>query len=60
MGTYKNKTYPLRLDNDLRQKVEIIANKDDRALSKQYERMIRYYIEMYEKEHGKIEIDQEE
>ena len=55
MGTYKNKTYPLRLDNDLMTKVKIIAEKEDRPVSKQLERIIKQYIEQYEKENGRIQ-----
>ncbi len=50
MGTYKNKAYTLRLDNDLMEKIREIAEKEDRPLSKQIERIIRQYIENYEKE----------
>ena len=54
MGTYKNKTYPLRIDNDLMEKVKIIAQKEDRPVSKQLERIIKLYVEQYEKENGHI------
>lgn len=56
MGNYKNKTYPLRLPNELRIKIEIIAEKEDRPISKQYERIIKKYVESYEKEYGVITI----
>lgn len=54
---YKNKTYPLRIDNRLQSKVKHIADINDRPLSKQYERIIREYIERYESEKGEIKID---
>ncbi len=54
MGEYKNKTYSLRLDNELMDKVRIIANKEDRPLSKQLERIVRNYIEQYEQTNGII------
>ena len=57
MGQYKNKTYPLRLDNELMEKIRIIANKEDRPISKQIERVIREYVKIYEQEHGTIQID---
>lgn len=57
MGQYKNKTYPLRLDNELMEKIRIIANQEDRPISKQIERVMREYVKQYEKEHGTIEID---
>lgn len=54
--SYKNKTYPLRIENELQEKVKYIADINDRPVSKQYERIVREYIEKYEKEHGKIDI----
>ncbi len=54
MGNYKNKAYPLRLDNELREKVQIIADKELRPLSKQYEKIIREYVEAYESKNGTI------
>lgn len=54
MGTYKNKAYPLRLDEDLMDKVKLIAEKEDRPISKQIERIIRQYVEQYEKEQGTV------
>ncbi|MDI9242623.1 hypothetical protein [Fusibacillus kribbianus] len=56
-GKYKNKTFSLRIDNRLQMKVEAIAEKEDRTITKQYERIIREYIQNYEKENGPIEID---
>ena len=54
MGKYKNKAYSLRIDNELMEKVKIIAENEDRPISKQLERIIRQYVEQYEKEHGEI------
>lgn len=54
MGEYKNKAYSLRLENDLMDKVRQIAQKEDRPLSKQLERIVRKYIEEYEQEHEPI------
>lgn len=58
MGAYKNKTYPLRIDNDLQEKVKKIAKIEDRTMSKQYERIVKYYIEYYERKHGKINLEE--
>lgn len=57
MGEYKNKTYPLRLDNNLMDKLRKLAEQEDRPLSKQIERIVREYIQAYEQEHGKISLD---
>lgn len=54
MGKYKNKSYSLRIDDDLMKKVKMIAEAEDRPVSKQLERIIRQYVEQYEKEHGRI------
>lgn len=57
MGEYKNKTYPLRLDNNLMDKLRKLAEQEDRPLSKQIERIVREYIQAYEQEHGEISLD---
>lgn len=54
MGNYKNKTYPLRIDDELMNKVKLIAEKEDRPISKQLERIIKQFIEQYERENGRI------
>ena len=54
MSKYKNKAYPLRIDEDLMEKVKTIAAREDRPISKQLERIIRQYVEQYEKEQGEI------
>lgn len=56
MGKYKNKAYPLRIDNTLQEKIRYLADLNDRPISKQYERIIRAYIEQYEKENGEIKL----
>lgn len=57
MGKYKNKSYSLRLDEDIMNKLRAIAEKEDRPLSKQFERITRDYIENYEKKNGRVSID---
>ena len=54
MGKYKNKSYSLRIDDELMKKVKMIAETEDRPVSKQLERIIKQYVEQYEKEHGRI------
>lgn len=58
-GKYKNKTFSLRIDNKQQMKVEAIAEKEDRNITKRYERIIREYIAKYEEENGPIEISGE-
>lgn len=56
---YKNKTYPLRIDNDLRLKIEYIANINDRTIKAQYERIIREFIKEYELKNGILHITED-
>lgn len=58
MGTYKNKAYPLRIDNELMEKVRILAEQEDRPISRQLERIIKEYIQQYEQEHGEIKLEE--
>lgn len=57
MSKYKNRTFTLRIDNILQDKVKIIAEREDRPVTSQYERIVRNYIETYEAEHGEIQLD---
>lgn len=57
MGKNKNKAYSLRLDEEIMNKIRAIAEKEDRPLSKQFERITRDYIENYEKKNGRVNID---
>ncbi len=54
MGKYKNKSYSLRIDDELMKKVKMIAEAEDRPVSKQLERIIKQYVEQYEKVNGRI------
>lgn len=46
----------LRFDENYRDKLLIIAEKEVRSLNSQLEFAIKFYIREYEKVHGKIEI----
>jgi len=54
MGKYKNRAYSLRIDDELMKKIKMIAEAEDRPVSKQLERIIKQFVEQYEKEHGRI------
>lgn len=56
MGKNKVKAYPLRLDEELMKKLRTIADKEDRKLSDQITRIVREYINNYEKKNGNIVI----
>ena len=55
---YKNKTYSLRIPNELQQKIKIIAKREDRKTSQQYELIIRNWINDYEAIHGEIKVEE--
>lgn len=57
MGEYKNKTYPLRIENELMDKIRIIAKTEDRKISQQIERMLRKAVNEYEAINGEIKTD---
>lgn len=59
MGKYKNKTFTLRIENTLQDKIKIIAQKEDRPITSQYEKIVREYIQTYESIHGPIILDRE-
>lgn len=60
MSKYKNPTYSLRIDYTLQKKVRAIAEKEDRPISAQYERIVRDWIRDYEATNGEIQLDQDD
>lgn len=46
-GKYKNKTYPLRIDDEIMSQLKIIAKNEDRTLNKQIERILRQWLQNY-------------
>ena len=48
MGTYKNKAYPLRIDEGLMNKITTIADAEHRTRNKQIEYILQKYVEEYE------------
>lgn len=59
MGEYKNKTYPLRIENELMDKIRIIAKTEDRKINQQIERMLRKAVNDYEAVNGEVKIETE-
>jgi predicted DNA-binding protein len=56
-GLYNNKSYNLRLPEELKAKFEIIAKAQGYTMvSKAYKALIEDYVNKYESEHGKIEL----
>lgn len=55
---YKNKTYTLRLPNELRIKFEEIARRNGyNKMSNAYKDVIEKYVNEYEREHGEVKIE---
>lgn len=55
---YKNKTYSLRIPNEMQAKIKQIAKNENRKISQQYEIIIRNFINDYEAIHGEIKIEE--
>lgn len=54
MGKNKVKAYPLRLDEELMNKIRKIAELEDRKVSDQFTRIVKEYIQNYERTNGNI------
>ena len=59
MAKHINKTYPLRLPNELRAKVEFIAKSEYRDFSKQYELMINDFVTRWECANGALTVEED-
>lgn len=55
-GKYNNKAYPLRINEELKEKAKIIASKEQRKLNQQIEYIIKQYVDEYEEKNGQITI----
>lgn len=60
MGEYKNKAYPLRIDGRLMEKLSVIARDHNRTKNKEIEYALRKYVDIYEAQHGEIQINEKE
>lgn len=60
-GKYKNKAYPLRINETTMKKIALIAEKENRTRNKHIEHILETHIKEYEKENGvKIEVESDE
>ena len=59
MGKYKNKTYPLRIDGTIMDKLEVIADCNSRSKNKEIEFALKRYVDVYEAQHGEIKIEEQ-
>lgn len=55
MGTYKNKAYPLRVNEELMNKLAQIAENEHRTRNKQIEYILEKYVEEYEAKQERAE-----
>lgn len=60
MSEHKNKAYPLRLDDTIREKIKYIADKENRKLSQQYEIIINDFVNEYESINGPIILNEDD
>lgn len=49
--------YPLRLDENLMEKLKVVSAKNSRSVNRQIEFLVACCIEQYEKENGTISIE---
>jgi len=54
------KTFTLRLEEKMLEKLHFTANKDKRSLNNQIEVVLEKFLEAFEDEYGKIPIDESE
>ena len=52
--------YPLRLDEVLQKKIKWLAKQNDRSYRAQIENILKNYINDYEREHGMIDVSNNE
>lgn len=58
MNKYKNSTYPLRIRQDIIDKMKIIAFENSRSLNKEIEQACISYVNNYETKQGEITQDE--
>lgn len=52
--------FPLRLDDDLREKLRYIAAQNSRSLNKEIEFIVKQHVAAYESTHGEIVLPEKE
>ena len=55
----KPKDFSLRIEQEQLKKLHYIAEYHDRSVNRELLRLIRGHIELFEKEHGKIEVEEQ-
>ena len=57
MGKNKLKSYPLRMEEEIKEKLKVIAKENERNLNGEIVYAVKKHIREYEAEHGEIEIN---
>ena len=57
MNKYKNEAYPLRISEELMQKLEELAIIDNRTRNKEIEYILQKYVNDYETNNGQLKIN---
>lgn len=52
------KNFSLRIDQELLRKLHYVADYNGRSANREIEFLIKRHVAQYEKEHGKIELDE--
>lgn len=60
MGKNLEPQIAFRCDKEMIKKLEYIADKNTRTRNQEMKHIIKQYVELYEKEHGPIEIEEEQ
>jgi len=59
-GIYRNPNFALRIPRDLLDKIKYIAEANGRSATREIELLVRSRVAEYEREHGKILIDDDD
>lgn len=53
----QSSSYPLRIDNDLKEKMKYVADYNGRSLNKEIEQLMKKAVAAFEQTHGEIPLD---
>lgn len=53
----QSSSYPLRIDDDLKEKMKYVADYNGRSLNKEIEQVMKKAVESFELTHGEIKLD---
>lgn len=53
----QSSSYPLRIDDDLKEKMKYVADYNGRSLNKEIEQVMKKAVASFEQTHGEIKLD---